>query len=169
MRKIAALAGAFLLTIAPAAHAATFITFNGTTGVFGNDLVGSPTFSDVIDLGPLAPGQYLISATISSTYQDGDQAAQDIDFTSVTLNGQSFTVGSTGQNEYRFINSVFSQGSNLFSISGTGGSNASYSGTVNVASVPEPGSWVMLIAGFGAIGIGMRRKSRPSLARLQAI
>jgi hypothetical protein len=140
--------------------AATFIQFNGSTGVFGNDLVDTPTFSDTIDLGTLTPGIWRISATISSTYQDGAQAAQDIDFTGVTLNGTPFEIGSIGQNEFRFVNNVLSQGSNLFSISGTSGTGASYSGTINIASVPEPATWAFILSGFAAVGLAMRKPKR---------
>ncbi len=143
------------------AQATTFINFNGSTGVFGNNQVASTNFSDTIDLGPLEPGAYLISATISTTYQDGARPDQDIDFTSVMLNGVNFSVGTTGQNEFRFINNVVSSGTNLFTILGTSGANSSYAGTINVATVaevPEPSTWAMMLIGFFAIGAALRRR-----------
>lgn len=136
--------------------AATFIFFNGMTGVFGNDRVDAPAFDDVIDIGPLAAGAYRISGTLSSTYQDGAEALQDIDFTSVTLNGTPLTIGSTGRYEFRYIGDVLSRGSNLFSIRGNAGTNASYAGTIDVAAVPEPSAWMMMLIGFGAIAYVMR-------------
>lgn len=169
MLKLLGVALATLVAVASPSHAATFITLNGSTGVFGNDAVTDGSFSDTIDLGNLTPGLYLISATISSTYQDGQQGAQDIDFSSVKLNGIDFTTGSTGQNEYRFVNNVLSQGQNLFSISGSSGSSSSYSGTVNIASVPEPSVWAMMMIGFGTIGLAMRRRRPMRIAALQAI
>ncbi len=145
---------------ASAGHAASFIDFNGTTGVFGNSQVSSPAFTDIIDLGSLAAGAYRISGTLSSSYQAGDAAAQDIDFTSVKLNDTDFDIGQIGQFEFRYVSNVISAGSNLFSISGTSGANASYSGTVNVAAVPEPSSWALLFIGFGAVGFAMRGRNR---------
>ncbi|TZG26077.1 PEP-CTERM sorting domain-containing protein [Sphingomonas montanisoli] len=151
------------------ASASTFLSFNGSTGVFGNDLTDSPMFSDTIDLGALPVG-WMISATISSTYQDGLQGEQDIDFTGVTLNGQAFDIGSSGQNEFRFINNAVAQGTtNLFQISGTSGTNSSYSGTINVAPVPEPATWMMLICGFGMIAMALRRSWRKAGEVLQAV
>ncbi len=149
------------------ATAATFISFNGSTGVFGNDLVSSPTFSDTINLGPLAPGAYLISATISSTYQN--DLDQNLDFTSVMFNGVEFNVALTGQNEFRFINSIASGNSNLFTIRGTSGGDASYAGTINVATVPEPSSWAMAMIGFFVIGSVIRRRPISNAALPQMI
>ena len=144
--------------LAAPAHPAVFLQFNGSTGVFGNAQVDSPSFDDSFDLGSLGSGAYLISATISSTYQVGAQVDQDIDFLSVMLNGIEFNVGTTGQNEYRFINNIASGSSNLFSIRGTSGMNSSYSGTINVAQVPEPTTWAMMLIGFFAVGSAMRRR-----------
>ncbi|QNN66297.1 PEP-CTERM sorting domain-containing protein [Sphingomonas rhizophila] len=33
----------------------------------------------------------------------------------------------------------------------------------SVGAVPEPGTWAMMLMGFGAIGFGMRRKNNASL------
>jgi hypothetical protein len=155
--------------LAVPASAATFLSFNGSTGVFGNDLVDSPSFDDTIDLGALSPGDYLVSATISSTYQDGEEADQNVDFLSVMFNGVAFDIGTTGQNEFRFINSIASGNTNLFQISGTSGSNSSYSGTINVAAIPEPSTWAMAMIGFFVIGSAMRRRPLSNAALPQAV
>ena len=36
-----------------------------------------------------------------------------------------------------------------------------------VGAVPEPGTWAMMLLGFGAIGVGMRRRRRPAGTLLQ--
>ena len=146
-----------IMTCGSAGKSAIFLNFNGSTGVFGNDLVSSPIFSDSFDLGGLGAGQYLISATISSSYQAGAQADQDIDFTSVTLNDLPFVIDDSGQFEFRFITNVVALQQNLFKIAGTSGSSSSYAGTINVATVPEPSTWAMLMLGFGLLGYAMRR------------
>ncbi len=169
MKLLLTIASVLALGAPNAASAATFISFDGTTGVFGNDRVDAPTFDDIIDLGSLAAGAYQISGTISSTYQDGAQALQDIDFTSVTLNGTPLTIGSSGQYEFRYVGNILSQGNNLFSIKGNAGTNASYAGTIDVAAIPEPSSWMTMLIGFGAIAFvmrGRRARSKWQVARI---
>lgn len=74
-------------------------------------------------------------------------------------NGENFLglrVTSGGQNYYGFAfttNSTF----NGFAFETT--PNVGITATTNFpAAVPEPGTWAMLILGFGAVGFGMRRR-----------
>ncbi|MFL6766001.1 MAG: FxDxF family PEP-CTERM protein [Sphingomicrobium sp.] len=58
---------------------------------------------------------------------------------------------------------------NLFvngSLNSPVGTAATYSGTLNIAAVPEPATWAMMLLGFGGIGLAMRRKRRPALAQI---
>ena len=41
--------------------------------------------------------------------------------------------------------------------------NGSYGGQATFVPVPEPGTWAMMLLGFGAIGFAMRRRGRPAL------
>jgi hypothetical protein len=43
--------------------------------------------------------------------------------------------------------------------------NGSYVGNLNIASVPEPATWAMMLIGFGAIGWQLRRRGKPVLAQ----
>ncbi|MEG3126014.1 PEPxxWA-CTERM sorting domain-containing protein [Sphingomonas sp. GB1N7] len=46
---------------------------------------------------------------------------------------------------------------------GTGGSRwSTWISQVSIAAVPEPSTWLMMLCGFGMVGVGMRRK-RPSV------
>jgi len=38
--------------------------------------------------------------------------------------------------------------------------------TITNAAVPEPATWAMMILGFGAVGMVLRRRRRPVLAQL---
>lgn len=155
------LGAAALATLSGSAEAATYLTVTDGTAVFGNTEVTTPTFTDMFDLGAFGTGMHLISGTISSSYQTGHMAAQNIDFTTVSLNGQEFTIGQTGQFEFRYVADVRSTTPNMLTVSGTSGDTASYSGTLNVApaaAVPEPASWAMLIGGVGITGGTMRRR-----------
>jgi hypothetical protein len=49
----------------------------------------------------------------------------------------------------------------VITIDGVGSSTGSlYNGNLSATSVPEPGTWAMMLAGFGLIGFAMRRKSQ---------
>jgi hypothetical protein len=48
---------------------------------------------------------------------------------------------------------------------GTGGSRwSTWISAVNFAAVPEPSTWAMMIAGFGMVGLGMRRSRKVSVS-----
>jgi hypothetical protein len=49
----------------------------------------------------------------------------------------------------------------------TGGVGSNFNGTVNLAAVPEPATWALMLLGFGGIGMAMRRQRRtPKLAQI---
>jgi hypothetical protein len=35
-----------------------------------------------------------------------------------------------------------------------------------IRAVPEPGTWALMLLGFGGIGLAMRRRRRPALAQI---
>lgn len=45
-------------------------------------------------------------------------------------------------------------------VSGTSFDGQPYTGPVGPSDVPEPGAWAMMIAGFAAIGAGLRRRAK---------
>ena len=49
------------------------------------------------------------------------------------------------------------------------GGNPGFTGTATsgVAAVPEPATWAMMLAGFGAVGFAMRTRSRTSVNKVQ--
>ena len=93
----------------------------------------------------------------------------DIDFTSVLLDGFNFTqTGFDGVGAENWELSAVNLSAGLRtltvngSVVGTSG-NGSYSGVLNIAPVPEPGTWAMMLLGFGAAGYAMRRRQRPAI------
>jgi hypothetical protein len=113
-----------------------------------------------------------VSLTISSAIAGGN-AATNLDFATVLFNGVSFAIGSTGEAEFRSLlnQSLVAGATNNLVVTGTTGGNASYRGTLsfaNVAAVPEPGTWAMMLLGFGAIGFSMRRRQRHAAHLYQA-
>lgn len=163
--------GAAVFAVAAPAQAAHEMTITGPSGTFTNSSVTCDTaapcsFTNVFDF-TTPEGFNLASATISSVFTG---AGTNIDFSSVTLNGVEFFTNSMGTVEFRtLLNQALTPGgSNNITVSGTSGGNASFAGALSFAAVPEPGTWAMMLLGFGAVGFSMRRR-RPSYRMMQAV
>ncbi len=176
----AALAAAFLVgaAVAPSAASAVTITFGGTsatngTASWGLNFGDSATFGGgVSTLGAFTHSfdfsiDYLsnASSTVTSILLGGD----DIDFTSIDIDGSSYTgcndgvFPCTSADSFKIDALALGLGAHTITVNGNriGGSGAaSYSGTLEVAAVPEPATWGMLILGFGLVGAGMRSRKR---------
>ena len=115
-----------------------------------------------------------VSLTIS-TILSGSASPNptNIDFGTVLFNSVAFALSPTGDAEFgSLLNQMLvAGGTNTISVAGTTGGNASYRGTLsfsNVAAVPEPGTWALMLVGFGAIGFSMRRRRSQSAHIFQA-
>ena len=162
MKKLllaAAMAVSAIAVSAPA-HAAAVISFDGTTGTFAHNSIAGGAFSDTLKF--TVPGIGSVGSTISSI---AVSFLNNIDFTSVTLNGQEFDIASLGMLEFRSIKVPVGAGEQTLVISGNSGGNGSYSGTLAFA-VPEPESWAMMITGFGLAGAAIRTRKRRQGAKL---
>lgn len=87
--------------------------------------------------------------------------AADIDFTSGTLNGLplALTTDAGGFVELLYTPAAFAvTGPLTLVIKGISGSNASYSGTLNVTVVPEPETLALMLAGLGVVAQVARRR-----------
>ena len=112
------------------------------------------------------------SADITTTFTTPNQ---DIDFTSVLLNGAAFTLVSGEPTDRGSILNQPLLANNTLQVNGlagtAAGADAAFSGTLSfarVAPVPEPATWAMMLVGFGAVGFGMRRRQSSRAPRLQA-
>lgn len=106
------------------------------------------------------------SSTITSILLSG----KDIDFSSINLDGNLYTGCNDGifpctatTDSWKIDALNLAAGSHTLTVNGnrlgaTG--SASYSGTLEVAAVPEPAAWGMMILGFGLVGAGMRSRKR---------
>ncbi len=175
MKLSAALATAALMAIASPAQASHIITLTppaadgSFSGTFQNFALGAGSFTDTYNFNITDPG--LLNATLSSIFQNA--ANNNVDFTSATINGTEFTIGSTGNVEFRFLNGLTVPGGpQILIVSGTSGGNGSYAGTLSYSpflnGVPEPAAWATLIAGFALVGSSMRRKRTTKLPRVSA-
>lgn len=155
---LAATAALAALTMTPAANAATTIVLTGSplSGSFGNTVAGS--FSDVYEFTLSNPGY--ASGSVTSISFAGLGEAGDISFDSISINDTFFfTPMSSGVNEWHLLTpAVLLSGATQ--LVGTAIGTGSYGGQLNVAAVPEPATWAMMVVGIAAVGMTMRRRSQ---------
>ena len=84
-------------------------------------------------LSPLSPGQFSVSQTHMVT------------------GGTGFLAGATGS---------FDSSGTLSFLTGRPVVSQTFSGVLNVAAVPEPAAWAMMIVGFGVVGGAIRSRRR---------
>ena len=136
----------------------------GTTetfvNIFAGDLTPRPVSVDFAFLNPLDATGALVTGSTSGFI---------VPFTSCGV-----AAGGCGAVDWSNTPTIFNFGSGgSFSVLlhdatfGTPGS-ARVSGTFTYlsASVPEPGTWAMMLLGFGAVGFALRRRRTPQLAQL---
>jgi hypothetical protein len=180
MRKLLLAAGVMALvgsaTIANAASVVTGVTPSTLTppasALFGAVVTGTPnattaindTFSFTIMGGPA-----LADAQVSTILLNG---SQNIDFSSITLDSIyafSKTSSDGAPETWALLSPVtLANGTHSINVLGTLlGPTGSYAGTINVAAaVPEPATWAMMLLGFGAMGLSIRRRGRPVPAQI---
>ena len=84
----------------------------------------------------------------------GDYSAVNVD----PLNMQSFWITGQFAREYNTLENHPNGNGSGFARWGT------YIAEVNLNSVPEPGTWLMMVAGFGFVGVSMRRRTAATVA-----
>jgi hypothetical protein len=179
MRKFAvALAAASALSISTVANAAIIVTgssnvdtpitvVNGSTQStvdWGRNPEPSGSFNGSVDLFNDLAGLYSIIVSSSTP-----GAA----ITSLSISGISGTLGSYSASgsapSLSLLVPSLAVGNYRVAFTGTApstGAVATGNLTFQVAPVPEPGTWAMMLVGFGAIGFAMRRRRVPVLAQL---
>lgn len=168
--------------------------FTGTdplSAIIGHTGIPSGVFEDIyrFTIGVLGQGQIgTASGGITTNITIGGIGGRtDIDFTKVLVNGMFATgtytdlhgnacitpgVGSCGAGETFTIAGVPITGGVLNEIDvygKVGGPKrgiGSYGGSATFLPVPEPTTWAMMLLGFGAIGIGVRRKRKSELLQI---
>ena len=165
MKKYVTLAlGALAALTATSANAAQFLTITGPSGNFGDDEVTCVTaapcaFTRTFTFTGASVAPFN-AAGMTITSGPANSGMANIDFTSVSLNGVLFTPVTTGIFEFQTLNTIgLLAGINTILVNGTTGGNASFAGNINLTAVPEPGTWALMLVGFGAVGYAMRRRS----------
>ncbi|MEG8037972.1 FxDxF family PEP-CTERM protein [Sphingomonas sp. LR60] len=178
MKKIfaAAVVAATVAVSAPA-MAATNIPLTNNNGLYvGAFASESKTgeFTDVYKFTVPSAGFVGASLITLAFNLPGMDPMVNFVLTKVTLNGVDLTLTPTSTNNYQAeslspIPSKNNPQSLIVKGTVTGGS-ATYGGNVAFrasAAVPEPGTWALMILGFGIVGYAMRR--RPAVRFAQAI
>ena len=149
--------GGFIGRVNPSAGA-TSATVTGFNDVFNFSIAGSPGSTNA------QVGTILLAGS------------QNINFTSITLDGSPFTLisGAGAAEQWACCGAgglgslVLDVGSHNSTLVGNliGANPGSYSGTINVQPVPEPATWAMMLLGFAGIGMTIRRRRQPALAQV---
>ena len=187
---IFAAAGAAALASASTANAAIIVT--GSTGVdvptvmvnngatqstvtWGQDLTTSGTFSGSVDLFNSLSGLY--SIIVGTSTPGATITGLSIFGIAIPAGGSapagsgSFSASGSSSSLSLLVNNLAS-GNYRVSYTGTAPLNppgAAVTGNLTfqvVQAVPEPATWAMMMLGFGAIGMTIRRRRRPMLAQI---
>lgn len=175
-QMMAAVAAAALALAAPAAQAATIFNLIDQTVL---DATGTENFGATID----SLGLFSHSFTFTTTgFSDASgsvisirsaSGGKDLDFSSIDLDGvfaftADFGVGHEPNDSWTLDTAHIAAGVHTIHVNGQVFSTgpvgtpraASYGGTINVESmaVPEPGTWALMITGFGGAGALLRRR-----------
>ncbi len=163
LMRAAAVTVALMFSMAGAWAATTITLTEGPTGQYtgGWSVTHSGDFTDTYYFLPQLPASE-VSAVLSTI---GFTATEDINFSSVTLNGHLLTKSSDGAADFAYTSApLVLTGPLTLVVVGTSGSNASYSGTFNMSVVPEPDTVALLMGGLGLVGFVARRRQKASPA-----
>lgn len=154
----------------------TYGSTNGNLAAEGNqylDLVGQGgTGSIYQDLSTMIGQTYLLTFDYSHnlfTPSSATSASASVDV------GDLFDIimhstGDTSNLDWQLYSNVFTATdttTRLTFTNLTGGTNEGvFLDAVSAVAVPEPGTWAMMLLGFGGIGLAMRRRRRPALAQV---
>jgi hypothetical protein len=176
MKKLA-IAGAFTalsLACAPAANAAIFHvgdpnfqitsgspTSPSITAIFFNGFEGSVTFDDSFLF--TIPQDGFGSGSISTSFSAATKNLLTI--TDLIINGVSYTVPASSSGQSFSVSGIpiVANVLNTIEVKGFTVGSGTYSGTATFAAIPEPASWMMMILGFGAVSMIMRRQRQQNV------
>ena len=165
---IAATAAFAALTVAPAANASVSLTCPQISGSAsctfdesaGTGFYGNSVTSDFVDTFYITlTDSYRLSITLTNTLDvNGPVLFNLVEL----LNSSSVSLGTLAGGA---VPNSFNVGPGVYALQLTGGlaegaTRGSYSGTIDIAAVPEPASWAMMIAGIAAVGVSMRRRNQ---------
>lgn len=186
MLKKISIAAAALMLSAGSANAASLVTFES----LASGAVVSTYTEDAVTLASGTTNHFHVTGDgtggkaarfyqsdgfpFTFTFSGGVFTLQSIDFLSFESGMQAVFTSSSGAVQAVGSAGTFNFGSGFSNItsfvlsSANGGTDRSFviDNVKLAAAVPEPGTWVMMLIGFGAMGLSMRR-NRKSIPALQ--
>lgn len=168
--------GVFVVTGNPFTGTSPVTATIGNTPQVGGTTAAPVAFSDsfLFTIGPVGGGLIGTGSGSITTSSSVLFSTTDLDLTSVIVNGVALTITRTAGGLLEGAGTsnvnIFSGQLNNITITGVSRGFGSYGGNLTfipAAAVPEPGTWAMMLVGFGAIGFSMRRRRRVT-ASLQA-
>jgi hypothetical protein len=124
--------------------------------------VTSPTFTATIDFSNDLAGNYWVSLNTSTP----DLLFTALTITPITGSGSITYVGGP-TSAITLLAGSLGVGSYHLTFSGNSPSGGAEAGSLTFrTAVPEPGTWALMLLGFGGIGLALRRRRRPALAQV---
>lgn len=126
------------------------------TASFKNSFNASGSFDDTFEF--TIPQTGYGSGSISTSFSGADKLV----ITDLIINGISYSLIDEASGQSRSVGGIpiFSLALNTIRVIGTVTGSGLYSGTATftAAAIPEPASWALMIAGFAAVGVAVRRR-----------
>jgi hypothetical protein len=135
------------------------------SAAFGVTHLEKGAFADTFNFSPSA-GTYFVDASLVTL---GFSPRTDVTFSAAYVNGHELTLSGSGLLEYGYLLPTAITGPLVLTVFGYVDfedtsftpASASYSGTLNVSAVPEPGGYALLLAGLGVVGAaGLGRRQQ---------
>ena len=164
---------------APSAQAATFPVGspnftatpgpNGTfAGAFFNTGIAAGAFTDTFTFTLPADGFGSGTVTTSANFLG---SANDLDFTSVLINGVEAELfsssGGVFESAYKNLIPITAGELNTITVTGFSRGNGAYGGQASFVPsvIPEPATWAMMMIGFVMVGAAARYRKRSTTVR----
>ena len=157
------------LAFAPAAHAAHTIQYNpGPNGSFTAAFENEDPADEFEDV--FAPFTITTEGVLGGTISTEGTGLNDLDLEVALVEGDGTTFNffplflNTDAVQFgSFTGRPIGPGTYTLRVAGTSAVNGSYAGTLSFNAVPEPGTWGMMLIGFGALGFAMRRRRKDNV------